>query len=60
MTLQELRAAHPQWSIEPVGLDLMCQHGPWRFRAADPEDVEKEIERRERTYERASWPTDQT
>src|SRR5882672_5767194 len=59
MTLQELRAAHPQWTIEPVGLDLVYQSGPWRFRAMDPDDAEKEIERRERAYERASWPTNQ-
>jgi hypothetical protein len=50
----------PDWIIEPAGLDLMCRMGPWRFRAEDPDDAEREIERRERVYERASWPTDQT
>jgi hypothetical protein len=50
ITLQELKEAHPEWTIEQAGLDLMCRSGPWRFRAEDPDDAEREIERRERTY----------
>jgi hypothetical protein len=51
MTLQELGEAHPGWTIEQAGLDLICRSGPWRFGAEDPDDAEREIERRERTYE---------
>jgi hypothetical protein len=59
-TLDDVRESHPEWTIEQAGLDLMCRYGPWRFRAMDPDDADTEIQRRERTYERAAWPIDQT
>jgi hypothetical protein len=35
--------------IEQQSDGLFCKYGPWRFRALDPDDAAKEIERREPT-----------
>jgi hypothetical protein len=50
MTLDEVRAAHPLWAIEPAGLDLMCRYGAWRVRAEDPDDAHAEICKREQPW----------
>lgn len=47
MDLDELKAAHPHWTIDHIGRDLECRYGPWRVRVADPDDAHREIERRE-------------
>ena len=51
MTLEEVRARHPEWSIQPSGLEgIMCQYGAFRFRALDPDDVHEEIVKREQPW----------
>lgn len=49
MTLDQVRILHPGWTIDWLGLDLLCIGGPWRFIAADPDDADDEIGRREGT-----------
>jgi hypothetical protein len=48
MDLKELRAAHPGWTIERAGRDLLCRRGAWRVRAEDADDAHHEIGRREK------------
>lgn len=47
LTLEECRALHEDWSITVHGEDVHCRKPPFHFKAADPGDAHREIERRE-------------
>lgn len=49
MTLDQVRAKHPDWRIQPYHRALLCSWGPFQFVAANPDYADMGIESREAT-----------
>lgn len=48
MNLAQLRLEKPHWTFNRWSDGILCQYGPWRFKALDPDDALEGIELREK------------